>query len=107
MTEAIYSAYALALFSPPVRAVRRMEKKKQAEHIQNRRANSPKELALLKAIVKCCTNSGLIARPAKEAAAILDGVNKELAKQGYPSAKVDVVRRRLEFFRVLEERTKS
>jgi hypothetical protein len=107
MTEAIWAANWLGRFSPPLAAISRMEREKQAEHMRHKRATNPKEIALLRAIAKH-TNFLSIPSPAwTEATAILADVNRELAEQEYAPVKVDVVRRRLETFRAVKERTKS
>jgi len=70
---------------------------KQAAKARDARANSPDAKALIEAI-KAERGDGPVAKPTKEAAAILDGVNGRLEQQGLEPVKVDVVRRRLEKF---------
>jgi hypothetical protein len=68
---------------------------KQAEAARKNRAASPQEVALIAAI-EAERGTTPVRRPNKEADAILDGVNRRLAAEGFATVKVDVVRRRLE-----------
>lgn len=106
MTEAIWAANVLGRFSPPIKAIVKMEKIQGAQHMRNVRANSKAERALWSAVVSEA-REGMIARPSKEASAIIDGVNKILKEAGHAPVKLDVVRRRLEKVRALQERTNS
>jgi hypothetical protein len=67
---------------------------KQAKAAREKRAASPREIALIAAIEAELAPS--ILRPSKEAEAILDAVNLRLGANGFAPVKVDVVRRRLE-----------
>ncbi|MFO1125099.1 MAG: hypothetical protein U1E25_07345 [Methylocystis sp.] len=83
-----------------VRMTKRFVKNFRAQQAAvGRRARSqkPEELALMAAIGKSRGN-GHVAKPTKEASAILDQVNKDLVDAGFKPVKVDVVRRRLEKF---------
>jgi hypothetical protein len=68
---------------------------KQAKSAREKRAASPKEVALITAI-ELELGASSILRPTKEAEAILDAVNRRLESAGFATVKVDVVRRRLE-----------
>lgn len=77
-------------------------KNKQAALARLERSKKPAEIALKKAIFDI-RGSGPAERPAKEAEAILDEVNRRLEGAGFGAVNVDVVRRRLEKFSDLKE----
>jgi hypothetical protein len=67
---------------------------RNTRRMRDSRANSCHEQALLAAI-KAVRGNGPVTRPAKEANAILDAVNRRLESNGNAPVKLDVIRRRL------------
>jgi hypothetical protein len=67
----------------------------QTAYARSERAGSPEEIAL-RAAIKAERGKGPVARPTKEATAILLDVNKRLRAGGFDEVKLDKVRRRLE-----------
>jgi hypothetical protein len=76
-------------------SVRHFTLTEQAKAARVRRSASPMERALNSAIETELAGATVL-RPAKEAEAMLDAVNRRLKEAGFETVKVDVVRRRLE-----------
>lgn len=73
---------------------------RQAAAARKARETQPRELAIGRAI-QAERGSGPVVRPAKEAAAILSGVNTRLKLEGFEGVTVDVIYRRLKKFPAL------
>jgi hypothetical protein len=69
----------------------------QAKAARKARAQAPKEIALIKAIV-AARGTGPVRQPSKEAGIIELEVNKQLVTAGHRRVKVDVIYRRLKKF---------
>jgi hypothetical protein len=97
--DALLHAYILGNYSTPPEAIwqlfRKQHEVKQAAKAREARADAPEELALIEAI-RTKTGGEPIKRPMKEARAILDGVNAELASAGFEPVSVYTIYRRLE-----------
>jgi len=74
--------------------VRRMKDYELTDKMRTAKANTDEKKALEEAI-SAERGNGPIYRPSKEAAAILDAVNKRLESGNYPPVKVDKIYRRL------------
>jgi hypothetical protein len=80
--------------------VRRMKDDEQTDKMRAAKANTDEKKALEEAI-SAERGTGPVDHPSKEAAAILDAVNKRLESRNHPPVKVDAIYRRLKKVRAL------
>jgi hypothetical protein len=102
LSNALWAVTVLSRFAPPVDAIRRREQYHRAAHARRVRQEKPEEIALMGAIVALIERK--VSHPTKEATAMRGEVNWRLTRAGFKKVSSDVIRRRLENIRALEDR---